>query len=215
MNTKTNDILNDIIHLASQAIITDDEAIKKQELGDIHAAIASLMPVDHGDASAVAERHALPSKGGYSKYLTVADGVKLARFSNEHWVKLIAKRQAKQGNPAAVFEIYVDKEENFAQVFRDDTIMFKVEGHSVGHSFVESLAISCLKRYLKDNRMTMEKLKRKRARKAAEKAEAERAARSAAPTVAVSVGCPSLVPPCRLPAGFDGVEPTQEDLENA
>jgi len=46
MNEKINDVLNDVIHTASQAIIAEDEAIKLQALGDIVHAVSTLVPRD-------------------------------------------------------------------------------------------------------------------------------------------------------------------------
>lgn len=45
--SKTNETLGEIVHLASAAILITDEAVKRQALGDIAAAIASVSPIDY------------------------------------------------------------------------------------------------------------------------------------------------------------------------
>ena len=45
--SKTNETLGEIVNLASAAILITDEAVKRQALGDIAAAIASVCPIDY------------------------------------------------------------------------------------------------------------------------------------------------------------------------
>lgn len=49
--SKTNEILGEIVHLASAAILITDEAVKRQALGDIAAAIASVCPIDYASVA--------------------------------------------------------------------------------------------------------------------------------------------------------------------
>jgi len=46
MNSKTNEILNDVIHTASQAILCENESIKLQAIGDIVDALACVIPTE-------------------------------------------------------------------------------------------------------------------------------------------------------------------------
>lgn len=201
MNSKTNEILNDIIHTASQAILAEDEAVKRQALGDISCAIASLVPTesvvyrtpkhivdfiyetcnvpfadqtDPAFLKKVAEKFKLVERSselkGIEKFLTAADGVKFVRFAGKDETRLVARRKGTCGNKNTIFEIRVDHKEDLATVTRDGVIMFDIQGETIGHSFVEKLAISAMHRYFKENRMTNEKKKRKRARIAAERA---------------------------------------------
>lgn len=47
---KFNDILSEIVHVATQAILCGDESVARVALGDIYHAIACVLPVDHRGA---------------------------------------------------------------------------------------------------------------------------------------------------------------------
>lgn len=54
--SKYDDICSEIVHIATQAILSNDEAVKRVALGDIYHAIASVLPVDHSGADTAAKR---------------------------------------------------------------------------------------------------------------------------------------------------------------
>jgi len=149
---------------------------KPQHVLDFIAQVANVPFADMADPAfltKIAEKFKLvPNEPrGIEKFLTVADGVKLVRFRGKDETRLVARRVGKSGNPNTIFEIHVDHKEKYAEVRRDGTLMYSIQGETIGHSFVEKLTISSLHRYFKTKKQTNEKRKRKCARKAAEKAQ--------------------------------------------
>lgn len=193
MNSKMMELLSEISHETAKGILSGTEDASQAALEKIHAAIASALPVDSRDGEGAVATHgedalptgkaqgedALPTgkaqgenaPHGFSKFLTVADGVKLVRFRGKDETRLVARRVGTSGNPNTIFEIHVDHKEKYAEVLRDGTLMYSIQGETIGHSFVEKLSISSLHRYFKTNKQTCEKKKRKRAMKAAEKSQ--------------------------------------------
>jgi len=150
-----------------------------QHVLDFIAQVANVPFADMADPAfltKIAEKFKLVPNDprGYEKFLTVADGVKFIRFSNEDKTWLVAQRNAKDGNSKTIFEIKVSHIGDYAYILRNGKLMYSIQGETIGHSLVEKLAISSLHRYFKTNKQTCEKKKRKRARKAAEKAAAQK-----------------------------------------
>jgi len=151
----------------------------QQHVLDFIAKVANVPFADMADPAfltKIAEKFKLvPNEPrGIEKFLTVADGVKLVRFRGKDETRLVARRVGTSGNPNTIFEIHVDHKEKYAEVLRDGTLMYSIQGETIGHSFVEKLSISSLHRYFKTNKQTLEKGKLKRASKAAEKAAAQK-----------------------------------------
>jgi len=147
-----------------------------QHVLDFMAQVANVPFADQADPAflaKIAEKFKLVPNDprGIDKFLTVAEGVKLVRFRGKDETRLVARRVGKNGNANTIFEIKVDHKDRYAEVFRDGTLMYSIQGETIGHSFVEKLTISSLHRYFKKNKQTNENRKRKRARKAAEKAQ--------------------------------------------
>ena len=102
---------------------------------------------------------------GYEKFMTLPNGSRLVRFHGSNTIRLLSSRKGKSGNPNNVFEIEVNKDNKTAYIRRDDTPLFSVEGATVGYNVVESLAVSALKRYMKDRMADNARHKRRRAAK--------------------------------------------------
>ncbi len=167
-----NDILTEIVHLASAALCADLTEVKKQAIGDIAAACASVLPVDFGkvdfslagDGAAGTSR---PTDGaadgetkdgeakeeltGFAKYLEVAPGVRLARFAGGPFVEFIGRRKnpPTNGFVSQVYRIRVDRVARCASVWRDDDLLFTIRGGTVGPATLEHVAVSALRRHLK------------------------------------------------------------------
>ena len=123
MNSKTNEILYDIIHIASQAILADDEAIKSQAMADIVDALASAIPSDRvaarGGARALpnaANRTKILSINGYSTVIAKADVCGREFYAEADYEIMTDKRHDEsEGFVASVFE---DKEDGIYQLAR-------------------------------------------------------------------------------------------------
>ena len=162
-----NDILSEIVHLASAALCADLTEVKKQAIGDIAEACASVLPVDFGKvdfslAEDGASRTPRPTDGeatdgeakdgeltGLDKFHTVAPGVKLVRFAGPDEVRLLARRKGNAANPNTVFEIRVSRHIPEAMVYRDGRQLFTVQGFGTNRCVVEDMAVASLHRYLK------------------------------------------------------------------
>lgn len=154
-----NDILSEIVHLASAALCADLTEVKKQAIGDIAQACASVVACDFGGkdgklALAAQDRtdgEAKEELTGFAKYLEVAPGVRLARFAGGPFVEFIGRRKnpPTNGFVSQVYRIRVDRVARCASVWRDDDLLFTIRGGTVGPSTLEHVAISALRRHLK------------------------------------------------------------------
>ena len=108
-----------------------------------------------------------PAPVGYEKFMTLPNGCRLVRFHGSEKIRLLSSRRGTSGHPNNVFEICVDKSGKKAYVSRDDMPLFTIEGRSVGFNIVEKLAVSALKRYLKDRMTDNARHNRRRAAKRA------------------------------------------------
>ena len=164
--TTHNDILSEIVHLASAALCADLTEVKKQAIGDIAQACASVLPVDFGkvdfslaeDGADGAPGTPRPTDGeadgettGYAKFLEVAPGVRLARFAGGPFVEFIGRRKnpPTNGFVSQVYRIRVDRVARCASVWRDDDLLFTIRGGTVGQNTLATIAISALRRHLK------------------------------------------------------------------
>ncbi len=167
-----NDILSEIVHLASAALCADLTEVKKQAIGDIAAACASVVPCDFGkvdfslaedgasgtprptDGEATEAKDGAATDGeltGFAKYLEVAPGVRLARFAGGPFVEFIGRRKnpPTNGFVSQVYRIRVDRVARCASVWRDDDLLFTIRGGTVGPATLEHVAVSALRRHLK------------------------------------------------------------------
>ena len=154
-----NDILSEIVHLASAGLCADLTEVKKQAIGDIAQACASVLPVDFGGkdgklALAAQDRtdgEAKEELTGFAKYLEVAPGVRLARFAGGPFVEFIGRRKGSAVTQwkNQVYRIRVDRVARCASVWRDDDLLFTIRGGTVGPSTLEHVAVSALRRHLK------------------------------------------------------------------
>ena len=171
-----NDILSEIVHLASAALCADLTEVKKQAIGDIAEACASVVACDFGGTKDGkgdgAPRTSRPTEGeatdgeatdgaakddaakngeltGLDKFHTVAPGVKLVRFAGPDEVRLLARRKGNAANPNTVFEIRVSRHIPEAMVYRDGRQLFTVQGFGTNRCVVEDMAVASLHRYLK------------------------------------------------------------------
>jgi len=109
---KMNEILNDVIHTASQAIISDDEKIKRQAMADIVDALASVIPAERvaarGGARALpnaANRTKIRSINGYSTVIAKADVCGRKFYAEaEYEEKNDERHDESEGFVASVFE---------------------------------------------------------------------------------------------------------------
>ena len=102
---------------------------------------------------------------GYEKFMTLPNGSRLVRFHGSNTIRLLSSRKGKSGNPNNVFEIEVNKDNKTAYIRRDDTLLFLVKGEYVGYTFVEKIAVSALKRYIKIRMTDNARHKRRRSAK--------------------------------------------------
>ncbi len=153
-----NDILSEIVHLASAALCADLTEVKKQAIGDIAAACASVVPCDFGGGKDGAAKDGAATDGeakeeltGFAKYLEVAPGVRLARFAGGPFVEFIGRRKnpPTNGFVSQVYRIRVDRVARCASVWRDDDLLFTIRGGTVGQNTLGIIAISALRRHLK------------------------------------------------------------------
>lgn len=180
--------LAEIMHLASQAIMSDDQDVKRLALGDIADAIASILP-----------RNPHPMT-----YCEIAPGVVLKRFragdrvqfvgsnrstvpdeNNQHIYRCDIFKVKAMEDPDYVAECYIDGD-SVLQLF------------STSRSRLEKVALSAFRKYLYTNRNRRD---RRRFHRTAE----QRGQETAAPVEEPSAGNP--VNPVE--------EPTSEELENA
>ena len=159
-----NDILSEIVHLASAALCADLTEVKKQAIGDIAEACASVVACDFGGKDG-APRTSRPTDGdeakdgaakdgeltGLAKFLEVAPGVRLARFAGGPFVEFIGRRKnpPTNGFVSQVYRIRVDRVARCASVWRDDDLLFTIRGGTVGPATLEHVAVSALRRHLK------------------------------------------------------------------
>ena len=186
-----NDILSEIVHLASAALCADLTEVKKQAIGDIAEACASVVACDFGETKDGkgdgAPRTSRPTEGeatdgeakdgeltGLDKFHTVAPGVKLVRFAGPDEVRLLARRKGNAANPNTVFEIRVSRHIPEAMVYRDGRQLFTVQGFGTNRCVVEDMAVASLHRYLKicakRNARKYKRAKRVKAERAAARA---------------------------------------------
>lgn len=173
-----NDVLSEIVHLASAALCADLTEVKKQAIGDIAAACATVVPCDFGGGKdgklALAEQDRTDGASGLDKFHTVAPGVKLVRFAGPDEVRLLARRKGNDANPNTVFEIRVSRHIPEAMVYRDSRQLFTVHGFGTNRCVVEEMAVAALHRYLKicakRNARKYKRMKRVRAERAAARA---------------------------------------------
>ena len=157
-----NDILSEIVHLASAALCADLTEVKKQAIGDIAEACASVVACDFGGKDGKgdgAPRTSRPTEGeeakeeltGFAKFLEVAPGVRLARFAGGPFVEFIGRRKnpPTNGFVSQVYRIRVDRVARCASVWRDDDLLFTIRGGTVGPATLEHVAVSALRRHLK------------------------------------------------------------------
>lgn len=163
-----NDILSEIVHLASAALCADLTEVKKQAIGDIAEACASVVACDFGGKDGKgdgAPRTARPTEGGaakddaakdgeltgLAKFLEVAPAVRLARFAGGPFVEFIGRRKnpPTNGFVSQVYRIRVDRVARCASVWRDDDLLFTIRGGTVGPATLELVAVSALRRHLK------------------------------------------------------------------
>ena len=180
-----NDILSEIVHLASAALCADLTEVKKQAIGDIAEACASVVACDFGGKDG-APRTSRPTEGeatateakeeltGLDKFHTVAPGVKLVRFAGPDEVRMLARRKGNAANPNTVFEIRVSRHIPEAMVYRDGRQLFTVQGFGTNRCVVEDMAVASLHRYLKicakRNARKYKRAKRVKAERAAARA---------------------------------------------
>jgi len=195
---KIEELIQEIIHIACQAEISADDQVKRQALGDIYDAIASVLPVDHariarGASPTVAERatpiqpdtprcdgracRSATADGltGMKKFLHIRDGLQMYRFRGPDCTLLIGSTQPHDGTSRHLYKIRVSKVEpngGQANLYVDGKLIFTL-GSRFNPSVVEKMSISALKRWEKV-RIQRNKMKlNQRKRKAAEKRAAE------------------------------------------
>ena len=138
--------------------------MKKQAIGDIAAACASVVACDFGAAKGDGKGDGASKDGaaandaakdgeltGFAKFLEVAPGVRLARFAGGPFVEFIGRRKnpPTNGFVSQVYRIRVDRLARCASVWRDDDLLFTIRGGTVGPATLEHVAVSALKRHLK------------------------------------------------------------------
>ena len=109
--------------------------------------------------------------------LDLIPGVRMVHFRGPNYNRFVAVRK----HPATpwgytqepnVYEIYVNRDTDIADVKVDGRNLFSIVGDSVGHCTVSKIALSALRRYLKERLYNSRASKRARARRAAEGKEA-------------------------------------------
>ena len=161
--SKYNDILSDIVHVATQAMLCDDDNVRRVALGDIAAALASILPVDH------AERTVAPSRQGAPHYLDFC-GMQMAALGGPgQSTTIIGKRAfANPTNPVQIFEIKVHRRNGIygcvAKCTENDELLFTLESE-VRFDLTKVMAVKCLRALLTERTKTNARHHRQEKRK--------------------------------------------------
>lgn len=163
MNENTQDIFNEIAK-AARAAVDADTVTRRLLAGDIVHALASVYPIDLPPPKADAAR-AAEVCNRFDRFLTVAPGVTLRRFRGPDYVRLVASRPAKDGQPPKEWQIVVDRKAKSAVVEIDlENICSILVDRDRGNCVLEEMAIGALCAYLSRCRRSVAKCA-KRAKK--------------------------------------------------
>lgn len=136
---KTNEVLAEIVHLASAAMLQDDPKVKAQAVADISHACASLAPVE-----TVCET----PKGSSLEFC----GLKLVRFAGKGVDTTFVGMRRGDSFKAQKYEIDVVREDRpeaaKAIAYRDGVQLFSMWGDGINFSKLEKIAIAALRKLI-------------------------------------------------------------------
>ena len=170
-NHKFEDAVSDICRLTLKAQLDAPvdrekrEAFFKRMLADVMVGSSGLFVDIEKVPSAVMEE----AVAAEHNPLDLIPGVRMVSFRGPNYARFVATRR----HPATpwghiqepdLFEIYCDHDDDTAHVTRNGKALFMVTGTGVGHCVVKKLAISALRRYLRDCVGKTRATKRRKAR---------------------------------------------------
>lgn len=172
-NHKFEDAVSDICRLTLKAQLDAPvdrekrEAFFKRMLADVMVGSSSLF-VDIEKVPSTVMEGAVKAEE-QSNPLDLLPGVRMVSFRGPNYARFVATRR----HPATpwgfvqapdIFEIYCDHDDDIAHVTRNGKDLFHIVGTGVGHCVVKKLAISALRRYLRDCVGKTRATKRRKAR---------------------------------------------------
>ncbi len=172
-NHKFEDAVSDICRLTLKAQL-DAPAEREKREGYYKRFVEDiLLAISNFDVEPKAE--ICPNLGEVSEpkqNLDLIPGVRMVHFRGPNYNRFVAVRK----HPSTpwgytqepnVYEIVVNRDSDIADVLVDGRNLFHIVGDSVGHCTVSKLALSALRRYLKERLYNSRAAKRARARRAA------------------------------------------------
>lgn len=118
-----NSHLTEIFHLASEALVAADEAVKRQAIGDISCAIASILPVDHAAGGKPAPRRPGGCPGRKTAHRAIA------------WCEGYVCSCERQGRKL-VGEVERESDEWRGRIFDGDEVILEVSSACRGKNLV-------------------------------------------------------------------------------
>lgn len=164
--------LEAIVHLSGGDTAEDvREGCYRQALGDILHALAPFA-AKAGEAGEKKPGEVREPRQG----LDLIPGVRMVHFRGPDYNRFVAVRKhppmtSGYTQEPNVYEIFVNRDSDIADVMVDGRNLFHITGDSVGHCTVSKIAISALRRYLRE-RVNSSRRRKARNRAAAEGKEA-------------------------------------------
>lgn len=172
-NHKFEDAVSDICRLTLKAQL--DAPVDREKREGYYKRFVEdiLLAISNFDVEPKAE--ICPNLGEVSEpkqNLDLIPGVRMVHFRGPNYNRFVAVRK----HPSTpwgytqepnVYEIVVNRDSDIADVLVDGRNLFHIVGDSVGHCTVSKLALSALRRYLKERLYNSRAAKRARARRAA------------------------------------------------
>lgn len=172
-NHKFEDAVSDICRLTLKAQL--DAPVDREKREDYYKRFVEdiLLAISNFDVEPKAEvRPRIGEVKEPKQNLDLIPGVRMVHFRGPNYNRFVAVRKhpttpwgyTQEPN---VYEISVNRDTDVADVYVDGRSLFRIVGDSVGHCTVSKVALSALRRYLKERLYNSRASKRARARRAA------------------------------------------------